>query len=91
MGTNADLGVLQSLAARLRSAGQNLDAAGGNAPPTPDAGEVAPDVAALVAHLTDGAGNLVVGLLEAGDRVDQARTAYQGTDSASAAGLGGIF
>ena len=89
--TRADLAVLQSLAGRLRRAGEDLDAIGTSVPPTPDAGEVAPDVAALVGFLTEGAGNLVVGLLEAGDRVDQARESYRSSDAATAVSMDGIF
>ncbi len=88
---HADPHALQAIAGRLRQAGETLDAAGRGAPPTPDAGDVTPDLAALLAHLTGGAGNLVVGLKEAGDRVDQARAAYQSSDAAAAQSLGGLF
>jgi hypothetical protein len=87
----ADLPTLQSLAGRLRQAGDALDAAGSGAPSAPDAGDVTPDVSAVIGHLVGGAGNLVVGLKEAGDRVDQAREAYRGSDSAAARSLDEIF
>ncbi|MFF5075783.1 hypothetical protein ACFY36_01945 [Actinoplanes sp. NPDC000266] len=85
--TRADLATLQALAGRLRRAGESLDEIGGSVPPTPAAGDLSPDIAALVGHLTDVCGNLVVGLKEAGDRVEQSRAGYIGTDSA----VGGLF
>jgi hypothetical protein len=89
--TRADLVTLQSVAGRLRQAGETLDELGARVPPTPQAGDLTPDIGALIGHLTDVCGNLVVGLKEAGDRVEQARRAYDGTDTSAAAGLGGIF
>ena len=89
--THADLPTLQSVAGQLRKAGESLDEVGRGVPPTPTAGDLTPDIAALFGHLTDVSGNLVIGLKEAGDRVEQSRAAYSGTDSAAAAGLGGIF
>jgi hypothetical protein len=89
--TRADLATLQSIAGRLGKAGQTLDEAGSGVPPTPSAGDLTPDIAALVGHLTDVSGDLVLGLKEAGDRVEQSRAAYSGTDGGAAAGLNGIF
>ncbi|MEV4344549.1 hypothetical protein AB0J83_08735 [Actinoplanes sp. NPDC049596] len=89
--TNADLATLQSLAARLRQAGESLDEIGSGVPATPSAGDLTPDIAALVGHLTDVCGNLVIGLKEAGDRVEQTHASYAGTDTAAAAGLNGLF
>jgi hypothetical protein len=89
--TRADLPTLQSVAGRLRKAGETLDEVGSGVPATPQAGDLTPDIAALVGHLTDVSGNLVVGLKEAGDRVEQARAAYSGTDRAAAANLDGAF
>jgi hypothetical protein len=89
--TRADLATLQSLAGRLRTAGESLDELGGGVPATPPAGDLTPDIAALVGHLTDVCGNLVVGLKEAGDRVEQTRVSYSDTDTAAAGGLDGVF
>ncbi|MET0418356.1 MAG: hypothetical protein ABW022_20285, partial [Actinoplanes sp.] len=76
MSTDAELPVLDALSARLRRSGDSLDAAGGGAPGVPDAGDVAAMMGAVVAHLSAGAGEMVVGLKEAGDQVAQARQAY---------------
>jgi hypothetical protein len=89
--TRADLTTLQSLASRLRQAGQSLDEAGSSVPPTPTAGDLTPDIARLVGHLTDVTGNLVIGLKEASDRVEQSRATYSGTDNTTAATMNGIF
>lgn len=89
--TWADLATLQSVAGRLRRAGEALDEVGGGVPPAPQAGDLTPDIAALMGHLTDVSGNLVVGLKEAGDRVEQSRAAYSGADRGAAANLDGMF
>lgn len=89
--TRAHLPTLDAVAGRLRNAGEALDEIGGSVPPTPAAGDLSPDIAALIGHLTGVCGNLVIGLKEAGDRVEQSRAAYSGTDAAAAAGLDGIF
>ncbi|WP_127503821.1 hypothetical protein [Actinoplanes solisilvae] len=85
--TRADLPTLQAVAGRLRDAGESLDELGSRVPPTPQAGDLTPDIGALIGHLTDVCGNLVVGLKEAGDRVEQARTTYAHTDASAADGL----
>jgi hypothetical protein len=89
--TWVDLTTLQSLSDRLRSAGESLDEVGNAAPPTPQAGDLTPAIAALVGHLTDVSGNFVVSLKEVSDRVEQTRLSYMGTDTAAATSLDGIF
>ncbi len=83
-GTEAALPVLDALAARLSGSGAALDEAGGGAPGVPDGGEVAARMGAVVAHLSDGAGEMVLGLKEAGDQVALARQAYASGDAAAA-------
>ena len=90
-GTRADLDVLASLAARLSAAGAELDAAAAGAPGAPDVGDFSAVLGEVVAHLTDGAGNAVLGLKEAAARVEQSRAGYAGQDAAAAADLRGLF
>ncbi|MDT4991062.1 MAG: hypothetical protein QOH97_954 [Actinoplanes sp.] len=82
--TETDLAVMQSLANQLRAAGDDLDAAGRTAPGVPQAGDVASLMGAVIAHLSESAGNAVVGLKTAGDSVDQAFMDYLATDSIAA-------
>jgi hypothetical protein len=90
-GTEADLATLDRLAARLRQAGDTLDAVGNGAPGVPDAGDVAAMMGAVLAHLSESAGNVVVGLREAGDRVEQSRRGYAEQDAGAAQSLQGLF
>ena len=90
-GTNADLDVLTALAARLKSAGDDLDAAGSGAPAAPDAGDFTEVLGSVVAHLTESAGNVVVGLREAAARIEQSRNGYASQDAAAATELRGLF
>lgn len=89
-GTEAELPVLDSLAARLTQSGAALDAVGSGAPGVPDAGDVAAMMGAVVAHLAGGAGEMVVGLKEAGEQVAQARQAYAAGDAATAQSFRGF-
>jgi hypothetical protein len=90
-GTEADLPVLDALAARLRRAGESLDAVGNGAPGVPDAGDVTGLMGAVVAHLSESAGNVVVGLAEAADRIEQTRRGYADRDAGAAASFQGLF
>jgi hypothetical protein len=90
-GAEIDPGMLDRVAGRLRRAGDALDSAGDAAPGTPDAGEVTALIGGMMAHLSEGAGNLVVGLREAGSRVAQARAAYERQDAAAAQEIRGLF
>jgi hypothetical protein len=83
-GTDVDLAVLDTLAARLRNAGRTLDAAGAGAPGVPDAGDVSGLMGEVIARLAESAGNLVVGLAEAADRLEQTRRGYAEQDAAAA-------
>ena len=87
-GIATDPAVMQSLADRLRSTGDDLDAAGRTAPGVPQAGEVAALMGAVIAHLAESAGNAVVGLKMAADSVEQACKDYLATDSARRARSG---
>jgi hypothetical protein len=76
--------VMQSLASQLRATGDDLDEAGRTAPGVPQAGDVASLMGAVIAHLSESAGNAVVGLKTAGDSVEQACKDYLATDSSAA-------
>jgi hypothetical protein len=89
--TDVDLAVLDSVTSRLRSCGDALDSVGSSAPGVPDAGEVAGVMGEVVAHLTENAGNLVVGLKEAADRVQAAGRAYSTQDASAAQDLRNLF
>lgn len=89
--TNVDLDVLTMLATRLTSSGDDLDAVGADAPSRPDAGDFSEVFGAMVAHLSEGAGNVVVGLKEAASRVEQTRSGYATRDASAAADLRGLF
>ena len=84
-GTKMDPVVMQSLVTRLRSTGDDLDAAGRSAPGVPRAGDVAALMGAVLAHLSESAGNAVVGLKTAADSVEQAGGDYAATDAGAAA------
>lgn len=90
-GTHADVATLDAIANCLRKAGDGLDAAGRSATTAPDAGAVAPDMIAVLAHLTESAGNLVIGLCEASARVFLAREAYVAQDAAASQSLRDMF
>ena len=84
-GTKADLAALDAMARTLRASADGLDAVGSTAPGVPDAGEVSGLMGAALAHLTESAGNLVVGLKGASEQVSQAGQGYARTDQATAA------
>lgn len=80
-GFQADPGELASMASMLRDAGSALDSAGSGMPGTPDAGEVTADLTAVMSHLADSAGELVLAVSAAGDAVAQGGTDYAAMDS----------
>jgi hypothetical protein len=81
---DVDLAALETMAGRLVQSANALDETGGTAPGVPDAGDVTGIVGAAIAHLTESAGNLVVGMMAAGEQADAARRAYAARDQASA-------
>jgi hypothetical protein len=83
-GTQADLPTLDAIARRLTTSAEGLDSVGKSAPGVPDAGEVSGIMGAAIAHLSDNAGELVVGLKGASEEVTQARQGYAKTDQSSA-------
>lgn len=87
----ADPQVLGMVADGLRRTGQSLDEAGADRPAAPAAGEDTGLMATVLAHLFDGAGNLVTGMLEAADRIDLARTRYTVQDQSGADSLQELF
>lgn len=89
--TDVDLDVLTALAARLDTSGADLDAAGTAAPGVPDAGDFTEVLGAVVAYLSEEAGNVVVGLKEAAERLEQTRSGYATQDASAAADLRGLF
>lgn len=82
-GHEADPGVIDGIARTLRDAGTDLDSVGGSLPATPDAGDATPALAAILAQLSDNAGQLVVGLAAAGDTVSDAGARYSEDDAAA--------
>ena len=82
--TDADLSAMDAMASRLVESADALDAVGGKVPGVPDAGEVSGIIGTAIAHLTESAGNLVLGMKGASEAVVQARRDYAGRDQASA-------
>lgn len=64
-GYEVDPGVLEGTASTLRNASSDLDKVGNSLPETPDAGDATPASAAMLAQLTDNAGQMVLGLAAA--------------------------
>ncbi|MEV4283522.1 hypothetical protein [Actinoplanes xinjiangensis] len=88
-GLDVDLDCLDAISGRLARAADALDAAGGSVPGLPDAGDVSGIMGAAIAHLTESAGNLVIGLAGAGEEVSAARRDYAARDQSSADSLRG--
>ena len=88
-GTEAQLPVLDAIAGRLSRSADGLDAAGAGAPGVPDAGEVSAVMGAVIAHLAESAGTMVVGMKAAGDQVTASRQDYARRDEAAARSLRG--
>ena len=86
---DVDLNSLDAITVRLSQAAEALDAAGGNVPGLPDAGDVSGIMGAAIAHLTESAGNLVSGLAGASEQVAAARRDYVARDQSSADSLRG--
>jgi hypothetical protein len=82
--TKADLPTMDSMARRLSQAADALDAVGNKSPGVPDAGDVSGIMGAALAHLTENAGNVVLGLKGASEEVTQARQDYAGKDRSAA-------
>jgi hypothetical protein len=87
--TRTDLPTMDSMARRLGDAAEALDAAGSESPGVPDAGDVSPIMGAAIAHLTENAGNVVLGLKGASEEVTQARQDYAARDQAAASSFRG--
>jgi hypothetical protein len=87
--TRAELPVMDAMASRLSQSGDHLDAIGKGAPGVPNAGEVAGMMGAVIAHLSDCAGDMVVGMKGAGEEVAQARKSYAAQDARAAQSLQG--
>jgi hypothetical protein len=81
---NVDLVALETISGRLVRSADALDETGGTAPGVPDAGDVTGMMGAAIAHLTESAANLVVGMMAAGEQADAARRTYATRDQASA-------
>ncbi|BFU47660.1 hypothetical protein [Krasilnikovia sp. MM14-A1004] len=88
-GTDADLNSMDTMVRQLGQSADALDAVGGKSPGMPDAGEVSGIMGAAIAHLTESAGNLVLGLKGACEEVTRARRDYAGTDQSAAQSLRG--
>lgn len=90
-GIYVDPRTLDVISDRLRQAADGLDATGMSAPATPDAGSVTPLMSAVVSHLVENAGQLVVGLREASDRVADSRESYSSQDLVTGQQFQGLF
>jgi hypothetical protein len=88
-GTDADLPTLEEIARRLSASGDALDALGKSAPGVPAAGDVSGVMGGVIAHLTESAGNMVVGMKAASDEVSKSRQEYASKDEAAAQSLRG--
>ncbi|WP_436529619.1 hypothetical protein [Actinoplanes sp. HUAS TT8] len=82
--TSVDLPTLEQIAGQLSRVADALDAVGKASPGPPDAGEVSGLMAAALAHLTEGAGNLVLGMKVAGEEASEARRKFENQDEAAA-------
>lgn len=87
----ADPVVLSRTAEGLRRSGQALDAAGASKSSALDGGEDTALMQAVLAHLVESAGNVVVGLQETADRVDMAGSTYLAQDTNAATTLRELF
>jgi hypothetical protein len=88
-GTDVDLPTLEEIARRLSTSGDALDALGKSAPGVPNAGDVSGLMGGVIAHLTECAGNMVVGMKAASDEVSKSRQEYVSKDHAAAQSLRG--
>jgi len=82
-GYEVDPDVLEGMASTLRNASSDLDKVGNALPETPDAGDATPAIAAMLAQLTDNAGQMVLGLAAAGESASQAASRYAADDAAA--------
>lgn len=84
-GHKADPGVLDGITDRLRNASTDLDGVGKTLPESPDAGDATAAIAAILAQLSDNAGQLVIGLEAAATMVSDAKDRYVADDEAARA------
>lgn len=82
-GFQTDPAVMATMASTLQNAALALDSAGSNAPSAPDAGDVTAHITAVIGHLTNSAGELVVGVAAAGDAVAQGGEHYLDAENSS--------
>lgn len=82
-GHDADFGVIDGIARTLRNASSDLDKVGNSILATPDAGDATPALAAILAQLSDNAGQLVRGLAAVADTVSAASAQYNEDDAAA--------
>lgn len=82
--TKADLPTLDLIASRLSQAADALDAVGKTSPAIPKAGDVSGIMGAAIAHLSESAGNVVLGMKGAGEEVTSARKDYAAKDQSAA-------
>lgn len=88
-GHEADPGVIDGIARTLRNASTQLDRAGNSVPETPDGGDATPALAAVLAQLSDNAGQLVLGLAASADTVATASSRYAEDDATAREELAG--
>jgi hypothetical protein len=88
MSTDADLGVLQSLAGKLHSGSDSAESLA-NAPDAPEAGPCSGAIAAVMSGYADSMGALVETLDGAANAVAEGKDLYHDTESANRDSLGG--
>ncbi|MCO7239286.1 hypothetical protein [Aeromicrobium sp. CnD17-E] len=81
MSIDVDLAVLSTMATTLEEASDGLDGLSGSVPKNVDAGPMAPIIAAMLAQVTDSAGNVSSSLGATADAILQARQYYQRADA----------
>lgn len=78
-----DLVTLAAISERLTRSANALDETGRTAPAMPEAGDVSGAIGAAMGHLTESAGNLVLGMMGAGEQADAARRTYAAQNQAA--------
>jgi hypothetical protein len=82
-GFSVDPGILDGVAAMLRGGADSLNDLAGSVPGVPDAGPVSADMANVIAHQVEAAGEYAIGVAAAGQAVAEGGKAYRETDDAA--------
>lgn len=82
-GFSVDPGVLDGVAGMLRGGADSLNDLAGSVPGVPDAGSVSADMAKVIAHQVEAAGEYAIGVAAAGQAVAEGGKEYRETDDAA--------